>query len=108
MLKKLLVLLGLFFLVMNCSLGESPSKVFINFNKLAADGKLNDAYELISKEGREVLKNLGGGASAIGVVTNDIKSRKGIKNIEILKEEIQGDLANVEYKVTFGNGSSGG
>lgn len=106
MLRKMLVLLGLFFLVINCSLAESPSKVVTNFYKLAADGKLNDAYELISKEGKELLKNLGGGAAAIGQLTQEIKNEKGIKKIEILNEEIQGDLASVKFRIAFGDGSS--
>lgn len=107
MLRKMLVLLGLFVVVMNCSLVESPSTVVKQFYKLAADGKLNDAYELISKEGKELLKNLGGGAMAIGQLTQKIKNQKGIKNMEILKEEIQGDLAIVNVKITYGDGSSG-
>jgi len=102
--KKVIVMILVIasFVVTACSSSDSPSAVVENFYTYAEAGKVNDAYDLISKGGKEMLQKLGG-ASIISELTNKIKNKKGINNIDTLNEEITGDTATVKIKITYGN-----
>ncbi len=85
-----------------CSLSDSPSAVVEDFYTYAEAGEVNDAYDLVSKGGKEMLQKIGG-ASIISELTNKIKNKDGINNIDILNEEITGDTATVKIEITYGN-----
>lgn len=99
-----LIVLGL--CLAGCSGSNSPSGVVKEFYKYAAAGKVNDAFELISKEGQNMLNQHAGGTAAIAKLTKEINDKGGIKAIEILSEEVIGDTATVKFAIKFGNGST--
>ena len=99
-----LIVLGL--CLAGCSGASSPSGVVKEFYKYAAAGRVNDAFELLSKEGQELLKQNAGGTAALAELTKEINDKGGIKAIEILNEEIIGDTATVKFVIRFGNGST--
>ncbi len=102
--KKIIVMIWVIasLAMTGCSLSDSPSAVVEKFYTYAEAGKVNDAYDLISKGGKEMLQKLGG-ASIISELTNKIKNKKGINNFDTLNEEIMGDTATVKIKITYGN-----
>jgi len=101
--KVIVMILVLASLVITaCSLSDSPSAVVEDFYTYAEAGEVNDAYDLVSKGGKEMLQKIGG-ASIISELTNKIKNKDGINNIDILNEEITGDTATVKIEITYGN-----
>jgi hypothetical protein len=99
-----LVVIGL--CLSSCSGANSPSDVVKDFYKYAAAGKVNEAFELFSKEGQGILKQYAGGTASIADLTKKINEKGGVKAIEIQSEEIIGDTATVKYLIRFGNGST--
>jgi hypothetical protein len=99
------ILIFSFFCSNACSSFDSPAKVVEKFYSYAEAGKVNDAYELLTKDGKEMLKKYGGGVSLLSDFTREIKQKGGIKSFEIKKEEITGDTAKVTIKLSFGNGT---
>ncbi len=95
------IAIGLF----GCSSFESPFSVVEKSYKYLAEGKVNDCYELLTEDGKNMLKSFGGGASALSGATEAIKAKKGIKKIELIKEDITGDTATVKSKIHYGNGT---
>ncbi len=86
--------------------GNSPSKGAKEFYLSIEKGKVNDAYSMITKEGQGLLSNLAGGAAALSKTTKEMEAKKGIKEIQVLSEEIKGDTATVKLKIIFNNGES--
>ena len=105
--KKILTMMWVlvYLSIVACSSFESPSTVVKDFYTYAEAGKVNDAYKLVTDEGKEMLKKYGGGVSAISSITDKIKKKGGIKTIEILSEKITGDTANVSFRLTYGDGT---
>jgi len=89
-----------------CSLGNSPSGVVKKFYNYAAAGKVNDAFNMISNEGQNVLNQYGGGVSSVAKLTERIRSKGGIKSIKITDEQIIGDTATVKFIIKYGDGST--
>lgn len=106
--RKIVVLSLMVFLIglLACGGANAPSKVIEKFYKLTENGKVNDAYELISEDGKRVLEKFGGGVSILSNGTKEIGDKGGIKNFEIVNEDIKGDTAIVRYKITYGNGET--
>lgn len=106
--KKLFAVLAvsLFLGLIGCNAFDSPSNVVKKFHKYAAEGKVNDAYDLFSKDGKRLLDQWAGGASFLTKETDKIRNKGGIKTIEIIKEATTGDIATIEYQITFGNGTT--
>ncbi len=84
--------------------GNSPSKSAKEFHFLIEKGKVNDAFSLITKEGQGLLSGLAGGAAALSKSTKEIEAQKGIKEIQVLSEEIKGDTATVKLKILYNSG----
>lgn len=106
--KKLVATL-MFLMVLSitaCSSFDSPSTVVNKFYEYVEAGKVNDAYELITKDGKEMLQKYAGGVSALSDLTRKIKGKGGLKSINIQSEEITGDTAKVVFVITFGNGTT--
>ena len=89
-----------------CSSFDSPSTVVKNFYRQIETGKVNDAYDLITKEGKEMLQQYGGGVALLSDQTRKIKGKGGIKVISIRSEDITGDTAKVAFTLTYGNGTT--
>lgn len=100
----LFLLLVLCFNITGC-IGNSPSGVIKDFYQYIENGKINDAFDLISEEGKQLL-SLGGGANFLARFTENMKKQGGIKSIEIINEQIHGDRATVQHIMKFGNGAT--
>ncbi len=104
--RKVIGVLLVFMAIGACSSFDSPSTVVKNFYKYTEAGKVNDAYELITTEGKEMLQKYGGGASILSDETRRIKGKSGIESFNIQSEEITGDTAKVVFKIIYGNGTT--
>ena len=93
-----------FFSISACSSFDSPSTVVKKFYSYIEAGKVNDAYELITKDGKEMLQKYSG-VSVLSDLTRKIKSKNGINEIKIKNEEITGDTAKVYFELWYGNGT---
>lgn len=94
-----------FFCINACGSFDSPASVVEKFYSYAEAGKVNDAHELLTKDGKEMLKKYGGGVSLLSGFTTKIKEKGGIKSIKIKNEQITGDTAKVSIELNFGNGT---
>jgi hypothetical protein len=104
MTKKLSLLVIGAFLLIACS-GSGPGATVKNFYQLVEKGEVNEAMELMTPGIKEMMQAMGGPA-LFGEGTKEFKDKGGIKKIKILKEEINGDVAEVEVEVEFGNGTN--
>ena len=102
--KKIFVAAVLVVAVLFGCSGGKPSDVVKSFYKNIEAGKVNDAYEFLAKDTRELMSQLAGGPSALAEQTEKMKQKGGIKQIDVVKEEITGDTAMVVLKLTCGNG----
>ncbi len=88
--------------------GSKPGDVYKDALLKIEDGKYEEVISMMAKEDGTVMtdeeteKTMG----MLGIVNATIKNKKGIKSIEILEEKLSedGNKADIEYKVTFGNG----
>lgn len=88
--------------------GKGPGDVYKDAMMKIADGKYEAAMEMMAQKddnemtNEEREKTMG----MLGMTNAAIQAKGGIKKIEILSEEISEDgvRANIEYKITFGNG----
>lgn len=85
--------------------GKKPSSVVEAFYTNLADGKVNDAFNMLSKESSAMLQAFGGSA-AMMEQSRKIQKKQGIKKFEVLSEEVHGDTAQVKARITFGDGST--
>jgi len=92
-------------IIIACSSFDSPSTVVEKFYAHLEEGKVNDASELFTKGGKEMLNQFGGVAMLSDKYTRTIKEKGGIKGINIQKEEITGDTAKVVGILIYGNDS---
>ena len=88
-----------------CSFFDTPSAVVKKFYERVEAGKVNDAYELITLEGKAMLRSFGGPVNALSSMTKKIKAKGGIKSINIQSEEVTGDMAEVVFSLAFGDGT---
>ncbi len=104
--KKILTgLLMLVFLGMTaCGSSDSPSAVIQKFYMHMSAGEVNDASKLISTEGKKMAEMFGGAAGVLVSKSETMGKNGGIKNIDMLSEEITGDIAKVAFEITYGNG----
>lgn len=102
--KQLLTALVLLcsFALVGCGGSAGPGDAVKELNYAMEKGDLDTVKKIIpglaGMMGDEKLKAMMTEASA------EAKKKGGIKSVEILKEEINGDTATVEHKVTWGNG----
>ena len=104
--RKCLVLFIIFIFMGILGCGSTPSGTVKDFNKLVEKGEVNKAAELLSKPGKELMNQLGGASNALIRGTEEITSKGGIKNIEILNEDTKGDISNVKFQIKYGDGST--
>lgn len=98
-----LLVLGALFLIA-CG-GVGPGATVKQFYTLVEAGKVNEAMDLMAPGIKDMMQALGG-AAVFGEGTKEIKEKGGIKSIDILKEEITGEVAEVEVRIEYGDGSS--
>lgn len=104
--RKCLALFVIFIFMGILGCGSSPSGTIKDFYKYVEKGEVNKASDLLSKPGKELMNQLGGANNALIKTNEDISSRGGIKNIEILNEDTKGDISNIKCQITYGNGST--
>lgn len=102
---RFIVLIGVLIVSAGCGLFSSgPGQTVKNFYYAVESGKIDEARNLLSAQ---VAAAYGAKLSqALVQASEDIKQRGGITSIDILTEDVNGDIANVTSKTTFGNGQS--
>ncbi len=101
------VFIFMFAIISGCgSAGSGPGTTVEKYYQAVESGKSDAALKLFSSkelEDEDTKKKL---LALIAMGTEEIKTKDGIKSIEIEKEEIDGDSAKVTAKVTYGNGKT--
>jgi hypothetical protein len=103
MTRKLSLLVIGALLLIACG-GGGPGATVKQFYTLVEDGKVNEAMELMAPGIKDMMQAMGG-ATVFGEGTKEIKEKGGIDQINILKEEVTGEIAEVEVEVVYGDGS---
>lgn len=105
--KKIMaaILLLAGFAISSCSSLDSPTAVVKSFYTYLGEGKVNDAFDLITEGGQKMLQKFGG-VSMLSNGTDKMKRKGGIKGISPLSESITGETAKVSIKLTYGNDST--
>jgi hypothetical protein len=88
-----------------CGLFSSPSRATKNFYLAVEAGNLDEAIKLVANKsksgmGEEKLRAM------LGEATRKIKQHNGIDSIEITKEEITGEIADVLGTIKYKDGTS--
>lgn len=83
--------------------GGGPGAVAKLYYQYLDSGSSDAAVKLMSKE---VVKTMGEEKvkAAVSAASMALKMKGGVKSIEIVKEDIKGDKADVSMKIKFGNG----
>lgn len=81
------------------SASSSPSDIVKQYRTLIGNGKVNDAYAMLSKASQTALERAGGAAALAesAVLSKEVESHGGMKEIQVLSEELKGDTAKVAY-----------
>lgn len=100
---RTMVLVMMMAALASCGLFKpGPSKVVKNFYRDVEVGKIENATKLFSAQ---ALQTFGSKLSTVmSAQTRKIEKKGGIKSIDT-KESITGDLAKVEYTVSYEDGS---
>ncbi len=80
---------------------KSPGAVTRQFYELVEEGELGTAYDLLSIESKKMIHD----STRLRYFTERIKEKNGIKRFEILKEEVTGEIATVNFQISYGDGS---
>lgn len=97
----LLLAMAMLYLV-GCS-SPGPADTVKSFHKHVANGEVEKASEMMSGE---IVEMIGEEKLQAGLAeqTKTIREMGGIESFDILSEEVNGQVATVTYKVTYGNG----
>ena len=99
---SLVILTMLTLLLAGC--GNSQDKTVINYCKALESGKVDEAASYLSKEALQELERIGG-KSVLAASGEAFKQQKGIKKITIVKSQVNGDKATVDFVYNFNDGS---
>ncbi len=85
--------------------GGSPASAVKSFYKAIGDGKTEDALDLLSQRtistvGKDKLR------AGLQKATRDALDKGGITDVQITREQIANDIANVTAIVKYGNGTA--
>jgi Domain of unknown function (DUF4878) len=89
-----------------CSaLSPGPAATVSRFYRHLEKGEIEDAQKLLSSK---LVGRLGADKlrSGLGAAAGEISGKQGIRNLEVQKEEVQGELATVTVLIAFGDGST--
>jgi uncharacterized membrane protein YvbJ len=103
--KRASLAMALCFVMIGCGLfNTGPEATVKKFYKAVENGDLDDAMELLSNK----VKSLGKDKVRAGLaeVTREMKSKGGVKNVEVVKMDVTGDTADGQVKIEFGDKSS--
>lgn len=97
--------IALALLLCNCGILSSPSRTTKNFFYALEGGNLDQAMKLVSTKakggmGEDKLRGM------LGEATRKIKQRGGIDSIDITKEEVTGEIADVTGTIKYKDGTS--
>lgn len=100
--KRISLLFILLLALMTCGkLGNRPGAVTRQFHELVEKGELSTAYDLLSIESKKTIHD----STRLRYFTERIKEKDGIKRFEILKEDVTGEIATVNFQISYGDGS---
>jgi len=85
--------------------GNEQDKVVIRYCKSIEAGEFDETVSYLSKYAKQVLDNSGGKPS-LAATSDAFKMRKGIKKIKILKREVNGVMATINYVYNFNDGTT--
>jgi hypothetical protein len=99
------LLIGAALVLSACGLFSSPSRTTKNFFLAVEAGNLEEAIKLVSNKsksgmGEEKMRAM------LGEATRNIKQHGGIDSIEITKEEVTGEIADVVGTIKYKDGTS--
>jgi hypothetical protein len=105
-----LLMTGTIFFLTSCGSGSSvsPSGTVKEFAAKVEKGDIEGAIGCIATEGKTLDKEATGKLTLIlGMGKGQIEKKQGIKNMEVLSEQVESDgkTANVKMKFTYGDGS---
>ncbi len=86
-----------------CS-GGSPSGTVKEFYARVEAGKLDATLELLSNQARSQVSS-DKMKQGLQEATRQIDAKGGIKRIDVIEEKVIGETAEVNVRITFGNGS---
>jgi hypothetical protein len=100
---KILLLFAAALAFAACSIFGGPGKATKNFYYALEAGKIDEAMKMVSTQTKSTMgeQKLRG---VLSDLTRQIKQRGGIKSIEITKEEITGEIADVAGTVKYKDG----
>ncbi|MCX6244730.1 MAG: DUF4878 domain-containing protein [Bacteroidetes bacterium] len=106
-----LFIMGTFVFLNSCGSGSSisPSGTIKEFATKVEKGDIDGAIGCIATEGKTVDKETKGKLTLIlGMGKGQMEKKQGIKNMEVLNEQVDADgkTATVKMKFTYGDGST--
>jgi hypothetical protein len=103
--KSVVLVLALCLVTAGCGfLNMGPEATVKKFYKAVENGDIDDAIDLLSNKMKTVGKDKL--RAGLAELTRDMKSKGGVKNLEIVKMNVTGDVADGQIKIEFGDGSS--
>jgi uncharacterized membrane protein YvbJ len=81
-----------------------PEATVKKFYKAVENGEFDDAMNLMSNKVKSVGKDKL--RAGLAQVTREMKSKGGVKNLDIVKMDVTGEMADGQVKIEFGDGSS--
>jgi hypothetical protein len=103
--KSVVLVLALCLATAGCGfLNMGPEATVKKFYKAVEKGEIDDAIDLLSNKMKTVGKDKL--RAGLAELTRDMKSKGGVKNLEIVKMNVTGDVADGQIKIEFGDGSS--
>lgn len=86
-----------------CSMSPGPEDTIKKFNSLLDEGNVTEAVKLVN-----VPPGMEGKISMVmSMAATEIKGHGGIASVEIVKSDIQGDVAHIDYTVHYKGGKDG-
>jgi len=85
---------------------DSPSQVVKDFFQVFIDGRYDDLKKYLSSSDLKTLASVENGYQQWVEIVKQQNRAKPIERVEIIRESISGDKANMEYKVFYKNGSA--
>lgn len=84
--------------------GNSPRSAVKAFYDAVEEGRVEDALKMVSSQ---VTSSIGidKTRAALQSATREIHDKGGLKSLDIVKEDVVGEVAEVEVRIHYGNGT---
>lgn len=91
-------------IALSACLASGPGGAVKSFYKAIENGKIEDALGLVSSQVTSSL-GLDKTRAALTKASRDIHEKGGVAKFEIVKEDVVGEVAEVEIHIRYGNGT---